>query len=77
MENKRHQTNNNNTENNNRFNFTKSKKVLSGTINTLYSKEKNYNERTKCNTVPSLNKYLLSPLQNKTGEFNKIINMSD
>ena len=77
MENKRHQTNNNNTEINNRFNLTKSKKVLSGTINTLYSKETNYNERTKCNTVPSLNKYLLSPLQNKTGEFNKIINMSD
>ena len=28
-------------------------------------KKKIYNERTKCNTVPSLNTHLLSPLQNK------------
>ena len=39
MENERRQTNINNTEKNNRFNLTKSKKVLPGVINTIYSKE--------------------------------------
>ena len=77
MENERHQTNNNNIEKNNRFHFTKSKKLLTGTTNIIYSKEGNYSERTKCETIPSLNKHLLSLLQNKTGEYNKITHMSD
>ena len=48
---------------------------MPGTTNTIYSKEKIFNERTKGNTVPSLNTHLLSPLQNKKGEYIKITHM--
>ena len=63
MKNERHQTKNNNTKK--ILHLTKSKKLFPGTTNTIYSKEKYYRERTKCNTVPSLDKLFLSPLQKK------------
>ena len=65
MENERHQPNNNNTEKNKILHFVKSKTLFPGTTNTIYSNEKYYRERTKCNTVPSLDKLFFSPLQKK------------
>ena len=70
-------TNNKNIENKNSFKIPKSKQLLPGNNDIIYSNTKNKSYLGKTLTVPDIKSYSLPPFCNKSRDFTKINDTSN